>query len=759
MNAKKYKSFSENESNSIQKYNIEYPIVFHRGAEIEDILLNNEKFKFIDDNKIIELVFVSNEKISLIFQIKKSKNFDKKVRSISISNKYINLIKNFFDFNTTRFNMVKIRESNNYLLNEVSIIIKDKNIKKSNIYNSIQKQLNKVVNLNQNITKDNEKELCYINKIKNINNEECLSGIINENTIFNIYSSSCNLYFYIEISENLFVFNPNGNVQYELILKYFRVLINRLKKLNCNHNIYLIFFSRIFFNYNKNYEKYKFIKQSYLFEEKMFMDIFIKMEEFQSNIKNVFEILQKIENIIFKFKNIKKFNNLNDFLLNLYNNEKKEIKLNENSNSNHNNNENIIIELCNKKIFIDAVELNLIHSIYSNLFESILFSLNEINSKKNSNWFKNIFLLSGDNFPYYSTKLCKIIKQYIFEEYFNISFVFFCSKTKFKKYFINNNINNEHNINDNDININNLQLNDFFKLDNFSHIPPDLTDQCENYFIESGVLDDYIENYNKQFKSYYNQDHGFDKINPKEKKPSPNEINKEFDEIFCKELFFYNNYLKIDNNNDDDNNNNNNNNNESNCKKSLDFLKNNNVLIKRKNKIPSEIKMKLIQYGENRYKNIFNKKNISINCNEPEHDILDFEKLENKLINILIPSIFIINNSININNRNIEKKSLLLNIEKADEIKKLLFYFIDHNFQIITDNNLTKDEYKLYNRKYIITLKLEERKLIYNEEYFLKENFNFDYHFITYDLKNNIFNSNFIKTIESKSFNIYDILN
>ena len=86
MNAssKRIKSLLKNESNSIQKYNIEYPIVFHenKNTEIEDILLNSEKFKFIEDNKIIELVFVSNDKISLIFKIKKSKNFDKKMKNI-----------------------------------------------------------------------------------------------------------------------------------------------------------------------------------------------------------------------------------------------------------------------------------------------------------------------------------------------------------------------------------------------------------------------------------------------------------------------------------------------------------------------------------------------------------------------------------------------------------------------------------------------------------------------------------------------------
>ena len=171
--------------------------------------------------------------------------------------------------------------------------------------------------------------------------------------------------------------------------------------------------------------------------------------------------------------------------------------------------------------------------------------------------------------------------------------------------------------------------------------------------------------------------------------------------------------------------------------------------------------MKLIQYGENRYKNIFNKKNNSINSNEQENDILDFEKLEKNLINVLIPSIFVNNNSININD-NLEKKSLSINIElkKEDEIKKIILYFIDHNFQIITDNNSTKiDEYKLYNRKHIITLKIEGRNLFYNEDYFLKDNFNFEYHFIIYDKKKNIFNSNFIKKVESKIFNIYDILN
>ncbi len=60
--------------------------------------------------------------------------------------------------------------------------------------------------------------------------------------LYSIYNLLHVIYIFILKKWVLFVFNLNGNTWFELILKYFRVLINRLKKLKYNHNIYLIIF-------------------------------------------------------------------------------------------------------------------------------------------------------------------------------------------------------------------------------------------------------------------------------------------------------------------------------------------------------------------------------------------------------------------------------------------------------------------------------------------------------------------------------------
>ena len=103
-----------------------------------------------------------------------------------------------------------------------------------------------------------------IGKILKLNNQDnCLCGIISEQTTLNIYTSSSDLYFIVEISKNTFFSSlMNMSFRYEYLIDYFKCLFKEIQKIKSNYNIHIIFTIRIYFQSTKNYDDVKFIYKS-----------------------------------------------------------------------------------------------------------------------------------------------------------------------------------------------------------------------------------------------------------------------------------------------------------------------------------------------------------------------------------------------------------------------------------------------------------------------------------------------------------------
>ena len=131
-----------------------------------------------------------------------------------------------------------------------------------------------------------------IGKILKLNNQDnCLCGIISEQTILNIYTSSSDLYFIVEISKNTFFSSlMNMSFRYEYLIDYFKCLFKEIQKIKSNYNIHIIFTIRIYFQSTNNYDDVKFIYKSkilHIINESLniFKDII--------NIKEIFQVLKE----------------------------------------------------------------------------------------------------------------------------------------------------------------------------------------------------------------------------------------------------------------------------------------------------------------------------------------------------------------------------------------------------------------------------------------------------------------------------------
>ena len=229
--------------------NKEYSLGFHdEERSTEKILLDSQLFKNINSTELLEIILVSNKSYRLIFQINKKKNLTKTITNISLSKVYLDLLKNGFESRP----LVNVREAKeeDYKLNQVEILITKKGISKSEILVLTQDLLDKIIYQGQIISLNCYKpyENLIIGKFNQLNEQNnCLCGIMNDQTELKLYSNSSDLYFVIEISQNSYYFSSLGScLRYEYVLNYFQCLFNEFQKNKSSHTIHILFSSRIY---------------------------------------------------------------------------------------------------------------------------------------------------------------------------------------------------------------------------------------------------------------------------------------------------------------------------------------------------------------------------------------------------------------------------------------------------------------------------------------------------------------------------------
>ena len=281
------------------------------------ILLNSEIFKHIKPDDIIEISFLCNTDIKIIFKLK-SENFpDNCEKTISINEYLLNLITKEYKFNPIKEKIYiqKIKKQNmeNYVLSKISIQLKEY-IPRSELFKITLNMLNETVIKGQEIyNKDNN----LIGIISDLSNNS-FSGLINFSTNYNLGSLSSDIYLMFDISKSSYYYTSYFYVNYEVIIDYVKNLLLKLKSENTYHNIYIIFYIRIYFKSNKDYKKiFNFVKKEPFEDNTYYFDLYDKIETF--NIENfqvseilyrmnkVYQIYEKIKSYVYQKQNFQNF--------------------------------------------------------------------------------------------------------------------------------------------------------------------------------------------------------------------------------------------------------------------------------------------------------------------------------------------------------------------------------------------------------------------------------------------------------------------
>ena len=594
--------------------NKEYSVVFHDNKS-EDILLNLSIFKDMNSTELIEVTLVSNQNFKLIFSIDKRKNLDKNIRNVSISKKYFELFKDSYTSGLSVF--IKEASKTEYKLKQVELLITDKGISRNEIPLVIQNLFNKIIYKEQIIYLNKSNTDIQIGKILKLNNQDnCLCGIISEQTTLNIYTISSDLYFIVEISKNIF-FNSlmNMSFRYEYLIDYFKCLFKEIQKIKSNYNIHIIFSIRIYFQSTKNYDDINFIYKSSINNNEFYFDIFSSIKHFTSSNIEVNKILRKINEALNIFKVISKFKNIKEIFQALKESDifDKIIPNNLLDNSEQHLNEILNFQLSN--------------SLYSNIFESIYIPLKEFENQKDplkqTGSLINV-ILCGESFPYYNNLIQEKVRQEIYNENMTLILTFFTTKNKFE-YYKHKDLNLSNLINEsNDINEEEYKI-----IDNKTNIPPDW---CNIYTISYKMLYQKIQEYNQE---YYN----CDEVNFYKRHPPQMDSNLEFYSDQVDEDIFNLTIPEIKNEKIQNNINITKNNNK---KISLDLLKekNNSLYRKKDEKFEENLKKIAEEYNKKLTKDMeeisTNKREI-IDISTSNNINQNFADLINKLIFPIIP--------------------------------------------------------------------------------------------------------------------------
>ena len=487
------------------------------------ILLNSEIFKHIKPDDIIEISFLCNTDIKIIFKLK-SENFpDNCEKTISINEYLLNLITKEYKFNPIKEKIYiqKIKKQNmeNYVLSKISIQLKEY-IPRSELFKITLNMLNETVIKGQEIyNKDNN----LIGIISDLSNNS-FSGLINFSTNYNLGSLSSDIYLMFDISKSSYYYTSYFYVNYEVIIDYVKNLLLKLKSENTYHNIYIIFYIRIYFKSNKDYKKiYNFVKKEPFEDNTYYFDLYDKIETF--NIENfqvseilyrmnkVYQIYEKIKSYVYQKQN---FQNLNQFLFfirdhlqyPLPEDEQKYLYINKDilsysfegyESSNDFSKKNSECSFLDNNIFNDVEEFEISGFNQIPIFESLFFAISLIeNNKKNKikkyNPLVNI-VLSGESFPYYCEALSDKVKSSINEQYMHLIFTYLCPKNGvsgkknseyYQKINIKRTIDNE----------------DYLKFDNFyCEIPP----WCKIYYVPHTSLYKNLEKYKEKYRNKTNK--------------------------------------------------------------------------------------------------------------------------------------------------------------------------------------------------------------------------------------------------------------
>ena len=498
-----------------------YPLSYHNSKSMKPyIILNPEVIKGYKQNELIVLSFESNLDIKLIFKLTNENFVEQQTKkSISIHKNIADLIIKKYNFNPNKSRVyVRKTDKENLAIKDIEIELKEY-IPRSELFHLTVSMINDCIITGQEIYNKDNKVVGVVSKLSN----NSLTGFVSFTTNFKMTSLMSDIYLMFDISKSSYNYNSYFYMNYEVIIDYVKNILLKLKNQTTYHNIHIYFYIRIFFKGNGDYKQYKFIRKEPHGDNNYYFDIYDKIEMFNAEHIDIKEIIYKMNIIYQNYENIQNekyqkqhFKNLNQFLFSIRNN--LQCPLGENERDILDENMNVLsytfdgyetlregekpkeCMALSDNIFDDVTEFEISSFNAIGIFEAIIFTISQIeNNKKNKNRKYNPLInivLSGESFPYYSSKLADKVRSSVFEEYINLVFTYLCPRNKvsiFSKNKTSINIDNEDEeryktINDND---------EYFNIDNFKC---DIPGWCQIYYVPHSLLYKNLYKYKRQYK-------------------------------------------------------------------------------------------------------------------------------------------------------------------------------------------------------------------------------------------------------------------
>lgn len=475
----------------------EYNLIFHyKETDERAIMLDQAKFKGIEKNEFIEIVFPNNKEITLIFQFDKFQNLvkPKNKENVSMISSFIDLIIDNYNFKPNSV-FVKVPSKETYYLDEVSLVFNEKDISKEEINLLVKRMINNAIYQSQDIkmmNKEKEKEIVVgsVGKLKNKNNQKTLTGIPTYSTHFGISSISFDLVFMIEISKNTFDTNVLGYRKYETIINYFRCIFDKIRNEEPYKQISIVFYGRIYYETLLKEEEINNFNKSCLYDKEYFIDFYSKVELISIPPVADSDFVQKLLTLFTKFRSLhEKTTTLASFLPSIQNEYKFCFSL---SSNNHFTD----ISSLPKDFFDNLISYRFSQSFTSNVFEAARYITKEIYNEASPigryGTLVNI-LLSGGYFPYYSRNYALKIKQML-DKSISLSFTILDEQKKYE--LMKNHLQTYKNNDDG-------TFTSFFMIDDFSHLP---LEWCNVYCASFFSLRDELKRINGKYLKYRNDD-------------------------------------------------------------------------------------------------------------------------------------------------------------------------------------------------------------------------------------------------------------
>eukprot|EP00118_Oscarella_pearsei_P017676 m.177287 g.177287 ORF g.177287 m.177287 type:complete len:1395 (+) comp39158_c2_seq36:44-4228(+) len=205
----------------------------------EELMINPSDFPDEKVGTVVEIRHSEDESNCLLLQVSAIKS-DLKAGQISVSNN----VASVFQLKSHREVRVRIVEPVDVTLELVELGLKDQFVSQGDMWRLKNTLVNKCVYVNKKISFFGVRAQI---KCLFLRGQKATCGYIGPMTKVIFRSNSCSVYLMIQMSREMWEFDPYGDLYFEKAIQFLEDYFDRWKKNGCSHELTVIFFSRTFY--------------------------------------------------------------------------------------------------------------------------------------------------------------------------------------------------------------------------------------------------------------------------------------------------------------------------------------------------------------------------------------------------------------------------------------------------------------------------------------------------------------------------------